>query len=48
MQDVIKYSQKKTEKLKAVVSSHQELAAIENACPKRRQRTFIFRESSTS
>jgi hypothetical protein len=27
MQDVIKHSQKKTEKLKAVVSGHQELAA---------------------
>jgi hypothetical protein len=29
MQDVIKNSQKKTEKLKAVVSGHQELAAKE-------------------
>jgi hypothetical protein len=29
MQDVIKHSQKKTEKLKAVVSGHQELAAKE-------------------
>jgi hypothetical protein len=27
MQDVIKHSQKKTEKLKAIVSGHQELAA---------------------
>jgi hypothetical protein len=29
MQDVIKHSQKKTEKLKAVVNGHQELAAKE-------------------
>jgi hypothetical protein len=29
MQDVIKHSQKKTEKLKAVMSGHQELAAKE-------------------
>jgi hypothetical protein len=29
MQDVIKHSQKKTEKLKAVVSGHQELTAKE-------------------
>jgi hypothetical protein len=29
MKDVIKHSQKKTEKLKAVVSGHQELAANE-------------------
>jgi hypothetical protein len=29
MQDVIKHSQKKTEKLKVVVSGHQELAAKE-------------------
>jgi hypothetical protein len=28
MQDVIKHSKKKTEKLKAVVSGHQELAAM--------------------
>jgi hypothetical protein len=30
MQDVIKHSQKKTEKLKAVMSGHQELAGKEN------------------
>jgi hypothetical protein len=29
MQDVIKHSQKKTEKLKAIGSGHQELAAME-------------------
>jgi hypothetical protein len=34
MQDVIKHSQKKTNKLKAVVSGHQELIAKEKAYPK--------------
>jgi hypothetical protein len=47
MQDLLKHSQKKTKKLKAVVSGHQELAAKEKRISESRRRTYIFRESTS-
>jgi hypothetical protein len=45
MQDVIKHSQKKTEKLKAVVSGHQELAAKEKLISEEKTKNiFLQRE----
>jgi hypothetical protein len=45
MQNVIKHSQKKTEKLKAVVSGHQELAAKEKRISKEQTKNcYLQRE----
>jgi hypothetical protein len=45
MPNVIKHSQKKTEKLKAVVSGHQELAAKEKRLPEERTKNcYLQRE----
>jgi hypothetical protein len=45
MQNVIKHSQKKTEKLKAVVSGHQELAAKEKRLSEERTKNnYLQRE----
>jgi DNA polymerase III delta prime subunit len=43
MQDVIKHSQKKTEKLKAVVSGHQELAAKDKCVSKELTKNIYLR-----
>jgi hypothetical protein len=42
MQNVIKHSQKKTEKLKAVMSGHQELAAKEKRISKEQTKNGYF------
>jgi hypothetical protein len=48
VQDVITHSQKKSEKLRAVVSGHQELAALEKRVDDEKTKNLYTRSSSKS